>query len=65
MIDIPTLTEDQLKLAKDELDKNHSDCPNELQGGRTHDTYFVARLTGQMNYHYCQDCRKGFEERVK
>jgi hypothetical protein len=64
MNDIPTLTEDQLKLAKDELDKNHSDCPNELQGGRTHDTYFYAHLTGQVNLHYCRTCGTDFQRKA-
>ena len=61
--DIPTMTDDQYQRATKEIERSTSECPENLRDGRNHHTYFVARLDGKTNYHWCATCGKGYEAR--
>jgi hypothetical protein len=63
--DIPAMTEDQFKRGLKEIERQSEfECPENPKDGRTHKTYFVARLDSRTNYHWCIDCKKGYEKRA-
>lgn len=63
MTDLPTLTSNQLDRAKNELERNHVDCPDQVHDGRLHDTYFFAKLDGNYDAHYCKTCGKTYTKK--
>jgi hypothetical protein len=54
--DIPNLTKDQLEIAKRQVEKSHAECPDQLKGGRVHDTFKFASLDDNRDAHFCITC---------
>ena len=66
MNDFPDMAEEQRNRAIKNLQKlNEAECPENLEGGRSHEMYFFAVLDKNLNLHYCKTCGKTYEVKVR